>query len=101
MTESTPHSPLLLSGSAHERFAQQLAVALNFPLLDVNRKRFADGETFAHLRGDVHRAHVFVVQPLCPPVNDHVWELALLVDAAVAAGAARVTGIVPCMLYFA
>src|SRR5262249_38365727 len=44
---------------------------------------------------DVRNAAVFIVQPTCPPVNEHLMVLALLTDAVRAAGAARVTGIVP------
>jgi ribose-phosphate pyrophosphokinase len=48
-----------------------------------------------HIAQDVRDAVVFLVQPTCPPVNDHLMVLALLADAARAAGAARVVGVVP------
>jgi ribose-phosphate pyrophosphokinase len=56
---------------------------------------FADGETRVHVHHDVRDESVFIVQPTCPPVNDHLLVLALLADAVRAAGAARVTAIVP------
>jgi ribose-phosphate pyrophosphokinase len=65
------------------------------PLEQVEIAPFADGEMRVHLSADVRDTAVFIVQPTCPPVNDHLMALALLIDAARAAGAARVTAIVP------
>ncbi len=65
------------------------------PLVAAEVGAFADGETRVHVSADVRDAAVCLVQPTCPPVNDHLLVLALLADAVRAAGAARVTGIVP------
>jgi ribose-phosphate pyrophosphokinase len=91
-----PRSPVkLLAGNAHAALAEGLARELGVPLLTAEVGAFADGETRIHVSQDVRGAAVFIVQPTCPPVNDHLMVLALLADAVRAAGAARVTGIVP------
>jgi ribose-phosphate pyrophosphokinase len=91
-----PRLPLaVLSGNAHRALAEALARELNVPLLAAEIGAFADGETRVRVGQDVRDAAVFIVQPTCPPVNDHLMVLALLADAVRAAGAARVTGIVP------
>ena len=89
-------SPMkLLAGNAHPALAEDLARELDMPLLSAEIGAFADGETRVHVSQDVRDAIVLIVQPTCPPVNDHLMVLALLADAVRAAGAARVIGIVP------
>ncbi len=56
---------------------------------------FADGETRIAIASDLRGEDVFIVQPTSPPVNAHLMTLALMIDAAKAAGAARVTALVP------
>jgi ribose-phosphate pyrophosphokinase len=85
----------LLAGNAHPALAEDLARELDVPLVTAEVGAFADGETRVHVSQDVRDAAVFIVQPTCPPVNEHLMVLALLADAVRAAGAARVTGIVP------
>jgi ribose-phosphate pyrophosphokinase len=85
----------VIAGNAHPGLAESLARELKVPLLSAEIGAFADGEIRVHVRQDVRGAAVFIVQPTCPPVNDHLMVLALLADAVRAAGAARVTGIVP------
>jgi ribose-phosphate pyrophosphokinase len=85
----------LLTGNAHPALAEDLARELDMPLLSAEIGAFADGETRVHVSQDVRDAIVLIVQPTCPPVNDHLMVLALLADAVRAAGAARVIGIVP------
>jgi len=75
--------------------AESLARELKVPLVSAEVGAFADGEIRVHVSQDVRDATVFIVQPTCPPVNDHLMVLALLADAVRAAGAARLTGIVP------
>jgi len=90
---------LLLSGGAHPALAENLSRELKVPLVTAEVGAFADGETHVRVARDVRDAAVFIVQPTCPPVNDHLMVLALLADAVRAAGAARVTGIVPYLGY--
>jgi ribose-phosphate pyrophosphokinase len=85
----------LLTGNSHPALAQGLARELDVALLTAEVGAFADGETRVHVGHDVREAAVFIVQPTCPPVNEHLVVLALLADAVRAAGAARVTAVVP------
>jgi ribose-phosphate pyrophosphokinase len=85
----------LLAGNAHPALAEALARELDVPLLTGEVGAFADGETRVHVSQDVRDAAVVIVQPTCTPVNEHLMVLALLTDAVRAAGAARVTAIVP------
>jgi len=85
----------VIAGNAHPSLAESLAHELKVPLLSSEVGAFADGEIRVHVRQDVRDVTVFIVQPTCPPVNDHLMVLALLADAVRAAGAARLTGIVP------
>jgi ribose-phosphate pyrophosphokinase len=89
----------LLAGNAHPGLAEALARELDVPLLTGEVGAFADGETRVHVSQDVRDAAVFIVQPTCPPVNEHLMVLALLADAVRAAGAARVTALVPYFCY--
>lgn len=87
--------PTLIAGNAHPSLAARLASELYLSLAPVEIWAFADGETRVHVVADVRESAVFIVQPTCPPVNEHLMVLALLADAVRAAGAARVTAIVP------
>jgi ribose-phosphate pyrophosphokinase len=90
-----PPAPIIIAGNAHPTLALALAQKLNLPLTPAEIASFADGETRVHVPGDMQGASVFLVQPTGSPVNEHLMVLALLCDAARAAGAARVTGLVP------
>jgi ribose-phosphate pyrophosphokinase len=86
---------MLISGNAHPALAAQMARELEMPLVRTEVAAFADGETRVHVGDDVRDAAVFIVQPTCPPVNENLMVLALLTDAVRAAGAARITAVVP------
>lgn len=85
----------VIPGPAHPALATQLARELGEPVVGVEVGSFADGEGRVRILTDVHGAHAVIVQPTCPPVNDNLMVLALLTDAAKAAGAVRVTAVVP------
>lgn len=86
---------MLISGDGNPALAAKIAEELNLPLEPVEAGTFADGETHVHIGSDVRNATVVIVQPTSPPVNDRLMMLALLADAACAAGAARTIGVVP------
>lgn len=85
----------LVGGNAHPELTRRISRELDAPELPVAIGAFADGETRVHIDGDMQGAAVVIVQPTCPPVNEHLLVLALLADAARAAGAAEVTAIIP------
>jgi ribose-phosphate pyrophosphokinase len=64
-------------------------------LLPVSVSAFADGETRVRIEAEVRDADLYIVQPTSTPTNEHLMTLALIADAARAAGAARITAVVP------
>jgi ribose-phosphate pyrophosphokinase len=60
---------------------------LSLPLCSIDLKKFADGETYIHIKENVKGKHVYIVQSTSKPVNDNVMELFLLVSACKRAGA--------------
>jgi ribose-phosphate pyrophosphokinase len=86
---------MIVSGDAHPALAGALARELKVSLVAAEVGAFADGETRVRVAQDVRERTVCLVQPTCPPVNDHLMVLALLADAVRAAGAPRAIGIVP------
>ena len=85
----------LISGNSHRTLAEDLAGELGVALEVAEIGAFADGEIRVYIGGDVRGAVVAIVQPTCPPVNEHLMTLSLMADAARAAGAAQVIAIVP------
>lgn len=85
----------LLAGDAHPRLAQDIAREAGLPLLPARLAAFADGETRVKIDADVRGAHLGIVQPTPAPVGERFMTLALLADAARAAGAASVAALMP------
>ena len=95
MAEDPTRGPLLLlSGTANQPLAQEIAEQLGMRLGDLTVKRFADGEILVRINQNARGRDVFIVQPTPPPA-DNIMELLLLIDAAKRASAARVTAIMP------
>ncbi len=85
----------LFSGTSNPSLAHAIAKQVKLPLAPVEIKRFADGEISVLVQESVRGADVFVVQSTSAPVNDHIMELVLLVDALKRASAGRITAVVP------
>jgi len=90
----TSSKALLMSGTANQPLAQEIAECLEQQLCQVTIRRFADGEIFVKIDENVRGQDVFIIQPTCPPAENLV-ELLILIDAAHRASAARVTAVVP------
>ena len=75
------HGFKLLSGTANQALAEEIAGHLSVELCRVTCSRFADGEIFVRIDENIRGADVFIVQPTNPPA-DNVMELLLLIDAA-------------------
>src|SRR4029434_3741290 len=88
------HGFKLLSGTANQGLAEEIAGHLGVELCKVTCSRFADGEIFVRIDENIRGADVFIVQPTNPPA-DNVMELLLLIDAARRASAARITAVMP------
>jgi ribose-phosphate pyrophosphokinase len=85
----------VLTGNAHPRLARGIAAELGIELCEASVGRFPDGEIDVKILDDLRGSDVFIVQPTCPPVNDHILELLLLIDTCVRASAGRVTTVIP------
>ncbi|MBN2804886.1 MAG: ribose-phosphate pyrophosphokinase [Deltaproteobacteria bacterium] len=87
--------PLIISGSANRNLSEQISKSSGINLCEATIKRFADGEIFVQIEQSVRGAHVFVIQPTCPPANDNLMELLIMIDALKRASAASVTAVTP------
>ena len=76
-----PYELKLFTGNAHHALAEEIAACLGIPLGQAEVTRFSDGEVFVQLDENVRGADVFIVQPTCPPVNDSLMELLVMLDA--------------------
>lgn len=85
----------IFAGSAHRVLAQRIADYVGVPLGDATVSSFPDGETFVKINENIRGRDVFIVQPTCPPTNQNLMELLILVDAARRASAARITAVIP------
>jgi ribose-phosphate pyrophosphokinase len=85
----------VFSGRANVPLAEKIAQCLGDPLGKITLQNFPDGETWCRIDEDVRGRDVFVVQPTCPPVNEHLIELLVILDSLKRASAARVTAVLP------
>src|SRR6202165_3163530 len=85
----------IFAGNANPGLAHDIAVYLTTPLGRAYVGRFSDGEVNIELMENVRERDVFIVQPTCPPANDSLMELLVMVDACRRASAARLPAVVP------
>jgi ribose-phosphate pyrophosphokinase len=85
----------IFSGSAHPELAKSIAEYIGTPVGDATMSSFPDGETYVKINENVRGRDIFIVQPTCPPTNQNLMELLILVDAARRASAARITAVIP------
>jgi ribose-phosphate pyrophosphokinase len=86
----------IFSGGANPELARDICNYLKFPSLGkITVGKFPDGENYCKIDEDVRGRDVFLVQPTCPPVNDNLLELLIMIDSCKRASAARVTAVVP------
>ena len=85
----------IFCGSAHRQLAQRICASIGVPLGDATVTSFPDGETFVKIDENIRGRDVFFVQPTCPPTNQNLMELLIMVDAARRASAARITAVLP------
>ena len=91
------HNPELkvFSGRAHPALTQEICTRLGEEPGHVTLYSFSDGENYVQIDENVRGADVFVIQPTCPPVNDHLMELLIMLDAFKRSSARRVTAVIP------
>src|SRR5439155_382653 len=85
----------VFSGSANRELAQRICSYIGVPLGQATISAFPDGETYVKIEENIRGRDVFIIQPTCPPTNDHLMELLIMVDAARRASADRITAVIP------
>lgn len=85
----------LFSGSSNLELAKEVSNYLGVELGPMVRKRFADGELYIQIQESIRGGDVYLVQPTCYPVNDHLAELLIMVDACRRASARQITAVLP------
>ncbi len=90
-----PNIMKVFTGNANPEIAQEICNYLDMPLSKAEVKQFSDGEVSVEIGENVRGTDVFVIQPTCTPVNDHLMELVIMVDALRRASARRITAVMP------
>ncbi|MGB5454641.1 MAG: ribose-phosphate pyrophosphokinase [Gammaproteobacteria bacterium] len=86
---------MIFSGNANRPLAGDIAARLNTSLGKVGVEHFSDGETCVEVMENVRGRDVFIIQPTSTPVNEHLMELMVMIDAMRRASAHRVTAVIP------
>jgi ribose-phosphate pyrophosphokinase len=85
----------VFSGNAAPQLTTEICELLELPVGKSKVSRFSDGETFCVIQENVRGVDTYVVQPTCSPVNDHVMELLIMIDALRRASAGSITAVMP------
>lgn len=86
---------LVFTGNANPKLAREIAECLSISLGAVDVARFSDGEVTVEIKQNVRAREVFVVQPTCPPTNENLMELLIMVDALKRSSAERISAVIP------
>jgi ribose-phosphate pyrophosphokinase len=86
---------VVVSGRAHPKLAEDIAVQLGVNLTEANLREFANGEIHCRFDESIRGADIFIVQTHCSPVNDTLMEQLIMIDAAKRASAKRITAVCP------
>ena len=90
---------VVFSGRAHTQLALAMCARLKKRLSSATVTRFSNDCLGVQLNANCREADVFIIQPLVPPVQEHLMELLLMLDAARGASAARITAVIPHYAY--
>lgn len=89
----------LFAGTANAPLAREVARYLGMDIGPMISKRFADGELYVQIQESIRGCDVYLVQPCCRPVNDHLMELLIMIDACRRASARQITAVIPYYSY--
>jgi ribose-phosphate pyrophosphokinase len=89
------HSLVLFAGNSNPELAKDVCRHIGIKLGDAEIKRFSDAEIQIEVRENVRGKDVFILQSTCAPVNDHLVELLLMIDAFKRSSAQRITAVMP------
>ena len=90
---------VIFSGSACRGLSSQVAAKLKIELANAEVRRFSDGEHWIELLDNVRGKSVLIIQSMCPPVNDNLMELMLMIDAARRSSALNIVAMAPYLGY--
>jgi ribose-phosphate pyrophosphokinase len=90
---------MIFSGQSNRPLAQSIAESLGVPLGKSVTERFANDCLFVRYEQSLREGDIFIIQSLTPPVQDHLVELLMMIDAAKSSSAARVTAVIPYYAY--
>ncbi len=85
----------LFSGNANKKLAADICALLNVQQGQIRMSRFADGEIDCQILENVRGCDCYVIQPTCPPINENLMELLVMLDALRRASAGRITAVIP------
>lgn len=85
----------IFSGTANKGLSERIAQYLNVGLGKVTLGTFPDGEISCKIEEDIRGRDIFLVQPTCPPVNDNLMQLLVMIDSCLRASAERITAVIP------
>src|SRR6476620_10372752 len=85
----------IFSGRANPDLAKRICAYLGLPLGKITLNNFPDGEISCKIDEDVRGRDIFLIQPTCPPVNENIMELLVMIDSALRASAERITAVIP------
>ncbi len=89
----------VFAGNAHQALAKDICAYLGINLGHCEVFKFSNDNTFVRILENIRERDVFLVQPFSAPVNDHIMELLIMIDAAKRASAGRITAVVPYYAY--
>ncbi|WP_340695230.1 ribose-phosphate pyrophosphokinase [Hydrogenobacter thermophilus] len=89
----------LLTGNSNPLLVKEVADHLGISVSDMIVSRFSDGEIRVQINESMRGEDVFIIQSLCPPVNEYIMELLLILDALKRASAGRITAVIPYYAY--
>ena len=89
----------VFSGTAHPELAKEVCECLGVPLSPITIRHFSNDCLYVQLNANCRESDVFLIQPLVPPVQEHLVELLFMLDAARGASAARTTAVIPYYSY--
>ncbi|KAG6399215.1 hypothetical protein SASPL_140691 [Salvia splendens] len=94
-TNTTNNRIKIFSGTGNFALSQEIASYMGLNLGNIHIKRFADGEIYVQLQESVRGCDVYLVQPTCPPANENLMELLIMIDACRRASAKNITAVIP------
>ena len=84
-----------MSGTSNPELSGKIAEFLDISLVNPQIQRFANGEIYCEIKENIRGADTFIVQSICPPVNDNLMELLIIIDALKRASASSIIAVIP------